>query len=308
MSNMPAIQIDQAIKSIRSLARRANSIASEEFNRSVEPNKFPDPHESRFEEIGEAIESAFVQLLTLSEALQLQTLNKTILDTFGNAKRIGLSKCDNFEDVSGWSYWAGTVEKFADSIDASFGSAHQPTQGVNAYLLSVLQGLQSAITDKRCFDAPGNEDDVHNRSEMVLRCIFPDLIRKPPLAKSVKGFIPDSGIPSLSTFIEYKFLSTAEQAGAVADEILADTRGYQASAWANIVFVIYETKRFKRVQEWRDLLRQCGIPESVQLILLHGEEPPSTMANKSPKTSAKPKTANPKARPKSKTTTSKNHS
>jgi hypothetical protein len=293
MNKLPQIQIEKAIGSIRSLARQANSIASDEFDRQMQSHKFPDPHESRLDEIGEAIESAFIQLITLSEALQLGTLHKTVLETSFRAKRMNLSKIDHFEDHSGWSHWAGPVEQLADAIDATFGSPQRSTQGVNAYLMSVLQSLQAAITNKNCFDAPTNEDDVHNRSEMVLRCIFPDLIRKPPLAKSIKGFIPDSGIPSLLTLLEYKFLSKAEQAGSIADEILADTRGYEASDWVNIVFVIYETKRFKTIYEWRALLRQCGVPESVQIILLHGEEPspPSSprQKNKSKRTKSAPK-------------------
>jgi len=291
MNEPPRIQVEKAIRSIRSLARQANSIASDEFDRHMQGYEFPDPHESRLDEIREAIESAFLQLITLSEALQLETLHKAILETYTRAKRIGLSKIDSFEDLSGWSFWAGPVEQLADSIDASFGSPQRSTQGVNAYLLTVLQSLQTAITNKSCFDAPTNEDDVHNRSEMILRCIFPDLMRKPALAKNIKGFIPDSGIPSLSTLLEYKFLSKEEQSGPIADEILADTRGYEASEWANIVFVIYETKRFKSIQEWRALLRQCGVPESVQIVLLHGEEPTSASSPKQKKKTKRTKSA-----------------
>jgi len=102
---------------------------------------------------------------------------------------------------------------------------------------------------------------------------IPDLLRKPPLSKPVTGFVPDTGIPSIGTLIEYKFLSQENQAGQIANEILADTRGYAETEWANIVFVIYETRRFKTIHEWRGLLKACGVPESIQVVVLYGEEP-----------------------------------
>lgn len=276
MSKAPKIEVDKAIQSIRALARRATSIASDEFDlRMRSRHEAADSSEFRTGEIGEAIESAFLQLLTLTEALQLTELFNTVLNTCREARRVGFSAIDSFEDQSGWSHWSGPIEQLADAVDATFGSSSTPSPAVSKQLIVVLRNLQTAITDKSCFKPPKNEGEVHKRSEMVLRCFHSDLIHKPPLAKSVKSFEPDSGIPSLSTLLEFKFLSKPEQAPIIADEILADTRGYQASDWANIVFVIYETRRFKTIHEWRSLLRQCGVPESIEVVVLHGEEPES---------------------------------
>lgn len=287
MTKAVNVDVDKAISSIRSLAWRANSLAGEEFDRhmGIEAASY-DADERNMDLVSDAIESAFLQLLTLTEALQLPSLYDSILATFKEASRVGLSKFEQFEDVSGWAYWSEPIQRFAEAIDSAFGSREQPTQAVNATLLSVIENLQTAITDKACFKAPKGEPEVHDRIEMVLKCFYTDLMRKPPLAKSVTGFVPDSGIPSLSTLLEYKYLSVESKARAIANEILADTRGYRSSEWNNIIFVIYETRRFKTIHEWRALLRECGVPDSIQVVLLHGEVPESDESSTSPKKKA----------------------
>ena len=93
--------------------------------------------------------------------------------------------------------------------------------------------------------APQNEKDVHLRIEAILKCIFPDMKRKPSLSKQIKNFEPDTGIPSLETLIEYKFLSRKIDVGGIADQLLADTRGYISKDWKRFLYVIYETNRFR---------------------------------------------------------------
>jgi hypothetical protein len=265
------IHVDQAIASIRALAWKATSLASEDFDHYIQYGGAPE-HDNK-EGIKEAVETAFLQLLTLAESLGQGSLSRVILETYENAKRIGLSKQTYFENESAWSYWQSPLERFADSIAAVFGSPKHKAEAVSSYLLSVLRNTQGAITDKRCFSPPANESEVHDRIEVILKFVYPDLVRKPTLPKPVVHFIPDSGIPSISTLIEYKYMSQVSQAGTIANEILADTRGYVQNDWDFIVFVIYETRRFKTLAEWQQLLASCGLTTNVQLIVLHGEEP-----------------------------------
>jgi REase_DpnII-MboI len=122
-------------------------------------------------------------------------------------------------------------------------------------------------------EAPGNEDDVHVRVEAVLRCVFPDLRRKPPVAKQIKNFHPDTGIPSIGTLIEYKFMRDDAEAKRITDEILADTRGYDSKEWKNFVYVIYETQRIRPESQWRQLLRESGVTTNTEVIVISGEQP-----------------------------------
>jgi len=284
------IQVDQALSAIRALAWKASSLVGEDVDYWHETGR--EPEYSKVPQVAEAIEIAFLQLLALSETLGLKALGETILATYREAREVGLGKFEWFEDHSAWSLWSGPVQQFADAIEAVFGTK-QPTAGaVFTDLLTLLKNTQNAITDKRCFQPPKNEAEVHDRIEVILKCVYPDLLRKPPLSKPVVNFIPDSGIPSISTLIEYKFMSEEGQAGQIANEILADTRGYAESGWGRIVFVIYETKRFKTPHEWQQLLFSCGLKTNIQLIVLHGEEP--NQGKKAPAAVADPAAA-PKA-------------
>jgi hypothetical protein len=121
------------------------------------------------------------------------------------------------------------------------------------------------MTDKACFqNPPANETEVHVRVEAVLRCVFPDLQHKPPIAKQSKNLQPDTGLPSIGTLIEYRFMAEQGDEKRIADEVLADTRGYFSPEWKNYICATYETKRIKPESQWRQLLRDSDIKSSTE--------------------------------------------
>jgi len=103
-----------------------------------------------------------------------------------------------------------------------------------------------------------------------LRCVFPNLKHKPQLTKPIKNFEPDTGLPSIRTLIEYKFISNKLQAKTAAEEVLADTRGYISREWETFIYVIYETRRIKPESEWKQLLKECNV-QNTEIIVLSGE-------------------------------------
>jgi hypothetical protein len=103
-------------------------------------------------------------------------------------------------------------------------------------------------------------------------------MHKPPVPKAVKYFIPDTGLPSMRTLVEYKFVPSEKDASRIANEILADTRGYKSNEWDRFVFLIYETHRFRRESEWNQLLEQCGTAHNAQAIVICGESPKRRVA------------------------------
>ena len=273
--------IERALVSIRALALTASYDASEDYSDWANNIRQGDPYCPNTSHVERLVESAFLQLLTLAEYLEFRFLHETIVTTYRNAKLVGLAKLDYFEDTSAWCHWTSTIIQFVDVLAAVTGTMEGGVQPVSVELNAMLRNMQNAITDKRCFAPPENETQVHDRIEAILRCTFPDLVRKPPMPKPITAFIADTGIPSISTIIEYKYLSQADQARAIANEILSDTRGYSGTGWNRMIFVIYETRRFSSLEEWRLLLSQCGVPNSTQLILLHGEEPIHEGGNRS---------------------------
>jgi hypothetical protein len=139
---------------------------------------------------------------------------------------------------------------------------------------SILRAATYPLCDKNLFDGPpSDEATLHQRLEGILKCIFPDLQRKPRLTKPIKHFEPDTGIPSIHTLIEYKFLSSRDQVASIADELLADTRGYHSKDWTSFIYVIYETSRIKPENEWRQLMRDCDVDSrSTTVVVLTGED------------------------------------
>lgn len=192
-------------------------------------------------------------------------------------------------DPDGQMYlsWGLKLRQFLNAIESTLG---KPRAGVvTKDVVQILRATQYSITDRECFPhPPANEKDVHIRIEAVLRCIFPDLLHKPPIGKQIKNFQPDTGLPSIYTLIEYKFIGDEKEAKQVADEVLADTRGYVSSEWKQFIYVIYETKRIKPERQWRQLLRQSGVGPDTEIIVISGEEPtkPVTTAGSAPQTTS----------------------
>jgi hypothetical protein len=214
------------------------------------------------------IQLAFSKLLVLCEVLHLPQLYAQIAQTLKQVE-VNPSASDVDPDGEPHLKWGGPARRYNQTLQSIF--LTESSQTVTKDLEAIIRDSLYVITDETIYgSSPEREEDVHMRIQGIIRCVFPDLLSKPPLAKPIKNFIPDTGIPSISTIIEYKFVSARSQVGPVADEILADTRGYTSEKWKSFLYVIYETERFRPEAEWRQLLRECGNAENVSAIVLSG--------------------------------------
>lgn len=219
------------------------------------------------------IEKCFFQLIAIVDYLGLCELKRIILLEYENIRNStkGFMAASETPDGEPYSEVLSKLRQFTAAIRQFF--PDEPTK-ITKDVTEILRGIHYVLVDKTLFGSiPRSETDVHIRIEGVLKCVFPDLKHTPTVTKSVKSFQPDTGIPSIQTLIEYKFLSCAKDVGIVADEILADTRGYLSSEWKRCIYVVYETNRFRPEKEWNHLLRQAGVPETTMVIVLSGEPP-----------------------------------
>jgi hypothetical protein len=219
------------------------------------------------------IEKCFLQLLAIAEAIGLVELQKIILSEYVALKesKEGFTKA---EVIGGepFSTCLARIRQLLRSIEQFF--PKQESTEITKDVLQILRDIHYTITNTVLFaKLPQSEQDVHIRIEGILKCIFPDLKHKPSLTKPIKNFEPDTGIPSIETLIEYKYLSRPEDIGRIADEVLADTRGYTSKDWSNFIYVIYETNRFRPEKEWVQLLTQSGVTENTNIVVLSGEPP-----------------------------------
>lgn len=219
------------------------------------------------------IEKCLFQLIAIVDYLGLCELKRMILLEYENIRNStkGFMAASETPDGEPYSEVLSKLRQFTAAIRQFF--PDEPTK-ITKDVTEILRGIHYVLVDKTLFGSiPRSETDVHIRIEGVLKCVFPDLKHTPTGTKSVKSFQPDTGIPSIQTLIEYKFLSCAKDVGIVADEILADTRGYLSSEWKRCIYVVYETNRFRPEKEWNHLLRQAGVPETTMVIVLSGEPP-----------------------------------
>lgn len=222
------------------------------------------------------VERAFTQTLVFLEAAELP-------DTAAALAKINEDAKKNYSEYAHYSegiylVWVAKLEAFIEGIETTFVQNKLGT--VKKELVDILRASLYSITDRRCFaSSPKDETEVHARIEAVLRCIFPDLRHKPPVAKPIKNFEPDTGIPSLRTLIEYKYVDSMDRVKTTVDEVLTDTRGYVSKDWERFIYVIYETARWKPETEWREMLQQNGVGNNTDIIVLSGE----AMPTKSPK-------------------------
>jgi hypothetical protein len=258
--------VAEAIDAIRTTLHEAD-IALNERERYGE-----DAHDNRADYdqmIAFYIERAFVETLVLLESEKLERTYAAVEKLHEEAQKD--YKATEWYEADLWLVWAAKLNNYLDGIDMARGEPRLRT--VTRDLIDILRATQYVITDKQCFNrTPAKEDDVHRRIEAVLKCVFPkDVVHKPRINKPIKNFEPDTGLASVRTLIEYKFIGSDHDAKRVADEILADTRAYTSRDWDQFVYVIYETYRVRSEAEWNELMRTSGVGENARVIVLAGE-------------------------------------
>jgi hypothetical protein len=208
--------VSEIVKSIRESLRRADGVLWEAASGRSRPLDSEDRELIRY-----YLDRAFLQTLLFLELQKLPRMLSYLEGLYRRARRNPSAVAVNL-DGEPYLMWDSELEQYLSAIEGALGGPR--STAVSQELLDMLKNCQYAITDPCFSKPPQNEPQVHERIEAVLRCVFPDLIRKPAIAKPIKNFVPDTGLPSVRTLIEYKFISNAEEAKQVADQLLADTR------------------------------------------------------------------------------------
>jgi hypothetical protein len=256
--------LSESLKKIHELLKKADEVFEKD---SYQREDIYDAPEMAIEYY---IESAFIHTLVLMDKLNLSRTYKQVSDIYSKAQKKGFRESQEGIDDP-YLKWSAEIYDFLQAIGNSY-NVHPFSNLVSKDIISILKATLYSITDKNIFDKPpAHESEVHSRIEAVLKCVFPDLKHKPSINKPIKNFEPDTGLPSVRTLIEYKFISNQNDAKRVSDEVLADTRGYFSREWERFIYVIYEESRIKPESEWVQMLKECGVPSNTQILVLPGE-------------------------------------
>lgn len=256
--------LSESLKQIHELLKQADDV----FEKN--PHSRKDDYDVPEMQIDYYIESAFIHTLVLLDKLNLSRTYEQVRGIFEKAQKEGFRESRHGIDEP-YLFWSAEIYDYLQAIGNSY-NIHPFSNLVLKDIVSILRATLYSITDKTIFNNPPiNENEVHSRIEAVLKCIFPDLKHKPFITKPIKNFEPDTGLPSVRTLIEYKFISTQKDAKRISDEVLADTRGYFSRDWEKFIYVIYETSRIRPETEWIQLLRESGVQSNTQILVLSGE-------------------------------------
>jgi len=256
--------IDTTIRSLREYLKKADSIFFEQMNGQ-------SSYENPDMVIEYYIEKTFTELLILLESLGLSNTYKIVKELYETAKsnERGLSD-SKMGQYDPYLIWPERIEDFIDAI-SNYHNVESDKSAEPTRLKEVLNHALYSITDVDVFGRPPNDEkELHLRLEAILRCIYPDIIHEPTLTKPIKKFRPDSGIPSIRTLIEYKFISNKNEAKLIADQILADRAAYKTKDWKAFLFVIYETERIKHETEWRQFIQESDVSSNTHVVVLSG--------------------------------------
>lgn len=258
------LNLAESLKAIDNLLTKADKIL-EDYPSLGRPGEYDVPEM----QVDYYIESAFIQTLVLLDRLDLSRTYKELYRIYEKAKKEGFTKSLHGVDDP-YLVWSSELYTYLKAIGNSY-NINPFSTIISTDIISILRSTLYSISDEKLFTfPPSSEKEVHERIEAVLRCIFPDLKHKPTITKPIKNFEPDTGLPSVRTLIEYKFISSTKDAKKISDEVLADTRGYFSRDWERFIYVIYETCRIKPESEWNNMLLECGVPDNTKIVVLSG--------------------------------------
>jgi hypothetical protein len=192
--------------------------------------------------------------------------------------------------------WIGYAYSYLEMISDLYLPKPAPERHhLNFYhLLTVIRNSEYYISSRAAFGfAPAREEDVHQRIEEMLKCTFTDVVSRPQLSKPIKGFAADSGIPSLQTLLEYKFIRSENEAKAALEQVLADINGYQCDRYNKFVFAIYETSRLYPETDWAAAIAAAKPTNQVSVVVIHGIPPTESDQKASTELRKKRKSSNP---------------
>jgi hypothetical protein len=268
LSPLGPVQLEQALEGIVEATRKAIDYGERGF---FVPEKYCDPNADEIAK--DQLNQAWRILLGLLEAGSHQVLLKQALDEFEQFKKDPLESAMGPYDP--YLIWPYKLRQYCDVFEAMYvqPKKKQPkTEPTD--LETILERSEKYILSQDIFGwVPCSEADIHGRIEELLGCFFRRILHKPTLPKPIKSFVPDTGLPSIRTLVEYKYVASSEDAKRIVDEILADLGGYQSEDYDRFVFVIYETHRCVRHNDWEDVLNQSKPTTPIRVVLLKGIEP-----------------------------------
>jgi len=273
MENQLQIHVEQALEGIEDLVRQARDYGERVIGGAYD----------EIDEViaGDNIEQACLSIIALLEQYPHthNTLREEATSLYISVKEKPLAiKVVNGDPYLVWPYKARSIVDIFKKLHIK--QQKDIVQEISP-LLDAIKNSEYFITNPKVFGkVPDSENDVHLRIEGLLKCLYSEVEHKPRIPKPIKSFEPDTGIRSLRTLVEYKFIKTAEDGKKILDQILADIGGYQTDDYDKFIFVIYETKRVFPLSDWSRAIEASHPPNQIEIVVIRGVDPDRTITGK----------------------------
>lgn len=263
---------EQALSEIDKLIRKAI-----EYGRRVTEYGSADEIDSEIAK--ESIEQACLRMIVLLE--QYADKHSTLIDEARSLLQSVKADPLKVRVLMGEVFltWPWRLRELSDTFRNMHFKQEKKAGTDITLLLDVIANAEYYITNPRIFrDMPRSEVDIHVRIEGLIKCLYPDVLTKPRMSKPIKSFEPDTGIPSLKTLIEYKYIKSSDEGKKILDEILADIGGYQTDEYDIFIFVLYETHRLFPLSDWIRAIEESKPPNRIEIVLIKGVHPSKAAA------------------------------
>lgn len=205
-----------------------------------------------------------------------------------------------FKDVTK-TYWIHEVDALGsdpldclgnaiDGIRVLVSSGESPIQMADAKRLRDLLEATAHLLHRRGI-VPAKEHHIQEvMNDYLHACFLGDYTKNPQVSGFIKNFNADGGVKSLSTAIEFKFVTSLTEMKQAASGIIEDTAGYNGSKdWTTFYSVVYQTQPFATAAHFRAEMKRVGGLKWTPIVV-GGEGAKSPKKAKAP-TSAKAKSA-----------------
>ncbi len=265
---------DNDVSRVRDTLRRIESELRKASNSWERQFYVPDDYDKYDKKSAEIyLKGAWRAILSLFEILDHQVLLSEALKDYSNFQKNPLDSEMGPEEP--YLIWDQKALEYISVLETIYPEMENGKTDIQTKeLIGILERCELYVISPTLFSwKPIDEQDIHERIEQLLKCVYPDLKTNPTISKPIKGFKPDTGITSLKTLIEYKYIVCQEDAKRIVDELLADLGGYHGHEYKKYIFVIYETERIRTREEWNDLISASTPASPTSVVLLKGTSP-----------------------------------
>jgi hypothetical protein len=229
-------------------------------------------------DLGYRLELVGERLLIQLDALGMHAARADFVEKWSGLRGVGLSKYSFGYNEDDGEHLDSIALRYLREFKSSLDSLTGETDGalVKSYRAQELERLSHTLrSTARLLHSfkirPRKESDIQSAMNKHLSGFYTDYSTNVAIAKPLKSFKPDAGIPLLHAAIEFKFAGSEAEVKVAMSGITEDLSGYAGSKdWRHFFSVIYMTGPWAVEGQFAQALGMSGNAGAWTTILVTG--------------------------------------